>query len=281
MREAFNPLAEKAGYQHYYDSPAEFLEYLRANPVIPGIVGNQLSSQSRGTDGGWRGRYSTFQEAERAATNGSLDIAAKIMPRDISLEQSTALNTQVYDYAGDNVDVGRYLSGEPECMSSLRRKGKPIVRLLVNIAASANVDARVLEERGRALLDIVTGLEANGYSTDIVIFNRVSRGAGGDKGQGYPIYWAVKIKDSKEYFNILTMSYWLVCPSVLRRMYFAQAERWPTEVQDVAGWGYGRPADIEQADLEKLSNTIHFPRVEHGGGDWKKYTEEVLKRYAL
>lgn len=253
---------------HYYDSPALFLAALAERKVIMGALGQQMSSEGSG-HGGWAGT-GTYADTIKMATEGDYTTANKIKPRDVALTQHGAMNKITYDYAGDNVDVGLYLSGEPECMASLRRKGKPIINILVNIAASSYVDANVIRARGKAILEIMSGLEANGYGVDITICNNLR--------QDYRL--TIKVKDAKEYFNLPMLAYWLTNPSVLRRLYFRHVEQESTAIQSMLSWGYGSPADIPQDELDKMPDCVYFPIVrDNDTGRYERAIEQIMETY--
>ena len=58
-----------------------------------------------------------------------------------------------YDVVGEQVDVGLFLAGEPECMAVFDNKegmGKGVVKIMVNITASANINKQLIINRGAA-----------------------------------------------------------------------------------------------------------------------------------
>lgn len=193
------------------------------------------------------------------------------------------MNTTIYDYAGCSVDVGRYLSSEPECMMSLKKRGKPIINILVNVAANCFIERTAIEARGKAILEIMSGLETNGYGVDITIVNYVHGGGfmgGGNRDLRYRL--EIKVKDSKEYFNIESLAFWLVSSSVLRRLYFKQAEQESPQIQDDIGNGYGGALNLEQEKLDAMPDCVYFPMIEdNNSSKYEQSIKQILETYKI
>lgn len=262
--------------KNYYETPDIYLRYLDSKAPVDGYLTNNYLSSNRKCAADWCDTYD-FAEAMDLGRKGDFKTAEKIKPTDLYLHNKNALNAVIYDYAGDNVDIGRFVSGEPECMMSLRKKGKPIITLLVNVSVDCGVEAEKIIERGRAVLDIVSGLEANGYAVDITIIDSMYDNT-------HRNYWnKIKIKDCKEYMNLPQLAFWLVSPSVLRRLGFRHSELYPDDIQGDIGEGYGRPRDLEKQELDLEKDTIYFPKLDSWGRgiDFSKNIKQALEQYGI
>jgi hypothetical protein len=266
------------GYEHF-DSTEKFLYELEKRPIIRGICGRAKSSESPGGDGGWRDTKD-YATAFRKGEKGDPEEALKIKPREAELINHGYLNKVVHDYAGDNVDVGLYLSGEPECMMSLRKRGKPIINILINISASCFVEGDVIRKRGKAILEIMSGLEIAGYGVEITVTKRVTGYDNKHVLRGYRC--DIKVKDSKEYFNIEKLAYWLISNSVLRRLMFRYSEQTPEIIQEALGTGYGAPRNLEQKELDEMPDCVYFPIVtDNDDGNYQKAINQILETYKV
>lgn len=76
-----------------------------------------------------------------------------------------------YDVTGSDVDVARYLSGEPENMIAYTMVETPrvgrVITLAVNVGASGIVDSKVITARGKYIVSLVYALESMGLRTEL------------------------------------------------------------------------------------------------------------------
>ncbi len=76
-----------------------------------------------------------------------------------------------YDVSGADVDVARYLSGEPENMISYLMVETPkagrVITLVMNVGAGAGVSAQILIARGKAVVALVCAIESIGLRTEL------------------------------------------------------------------------------------------------------------------
>lgn len=262
-----NSKKEETGHESF-ESTEDYLSYLQNTPQGTGILSCMASSIKESSN--WSGTDS-IGESYKKAINGDSSIMATIAPIDVNMTSNISLKRDVFDVAGDRVDVGRYCSGEPDCMVTSQKKGKPIVKILINGSAACFVNSETILERGKAILNIMSGLESNGYSTEIVWISYCTQGT----------KLEIKLKSAREYFDLAKMSYWLVCPSVLRRLSFAWKERLSDRWQSKIGGGYGTPCDLSSAELEQESDCVYFPMLKSSDTSvFKKQLDEVLAKYA-
>lgn len=260
-----------------FHSPREYVNYLKKAPIIYSACGRAESSSKPGD---WSGKFS-YLEALNAAEKGDPEEAKNITPSDHLLGYNNMTNTVVYDYEGSNVDIGRYMSGEPECMISMKRKGRPILTIVYNLTTSCTVDADTMRAKGRILLNTITGLEQNGYGVELIMC--VTAKASCSYLESGPILTAtfIKVKDSKEYFNADLLAYWLVDPSAFRRLWFRECEVAPEWVQEGLSNSYGSVGDLPTGFLKKKPHWIYFPRTLQTTEATTKRMKEILEKYSV
>ena len=79
-----------------------------------------------------------------------------------------------YDVAGDYLDIGRYLSGEPECFGVHVHddtQSKPVVRINVSTAISASVSVGSIFSRGAAAIAAIDVIESCGTRVEVWAVN--------------------------------------------------------------------------------------------------------------
>lgn len=259
--------------EYNYDTPELFLRALQDRPRKPGACSSVKGSDQQPHNKSWCD-LPTVEAAIAKAATGDPETARLIVPRNAELAQHSAMNTVVYDYAGDNVDVGRYLSGEPECMASLRKKGKPIINILVNITVAHYVTRQAIINRGKAILEIMSGLESNGYGVDITIVNIVKGCRDSDLHTV-----TVKVKDSKEYFNLHSLAFWLVSPSAFRRLWFRFIEQEDSKIQNNIGPCYGAVKDVPKKILDTMSACVYFPILRDNYSNYGDVIKNILEEF--
>ena len=93
--------------------------------------------------------------------------------------------------AGDEVDVGLYLSGEPECMIEYQPEIIPsfgkVARIIVNLTSSANVKAETYFQRGAAASLLVDALESCGIRCEV--WGVFAYGGYGNDGNKVNSHW--------------------------------------------------------------------------------------------
>jgi hypothetical protein len=251
-----------------FDSPEEFSLYCQNTAVnSEGICGRKMASDNNDGHGG--ADVKTFKQAVKKSEEGDLVMAQTIKPKDIELSHHGRMTCTHYDTSGDFVDMGRFLSGEPECMGASRRLGKPIINIMVNITVGSFISPKAIIERGKAILEIMSGLESNGYGVQITLYSSVNR---------YQEYY-IKVKDPKEYFNLQSLAFWLISPSVFRKFVFRALETESTELQQAIGFGYGRQRDIDQKELDEMPDCVYFPLLDDNGGKYTGIIQTIMEKY--
>lgn len=144
-----------------------------------------------------------------------------------------------YDVSGDYPDIDRYLAGDPEHMISYGSHiaAKPVIKLAVNVTASADIPANHLINRGSAVVALVDAIEGNGNSVELTAVETSSR-------KNCIAVYAVALKKAGEVLSIDDIAFGLGHPDMLRRIFFSIMERDPwTEGRGYVN-SYGSPADL-------------------------------------
>lgn len=142
-----------------------------------------------------------------------------------------------FGVTGSSVDMGRFMSGEPECMQDFSLEpeagmGK-VVKVLVAGVTSANVSPENIMSRGCAVLALVDTLHKLGVGIELWWESTIE----GNDGKAYSS--AVKLHDSEEMLDINSVMFALAHPSMLRRLQFSVQEQSETAKQQNVGGGYG------------------------------------------
>ncbi len=118
-----------------------------------------------------------YEEAVRDALNGNVkrtDYFAGILDNVKTLVR-TEKTAMTHDVTGEILDIGAYLSGEPECfMRRNPRPDKPVVRVAVDMAFSAGNTSERINRRGAAIVALIDELQNMGFYTEVRVLSRVS-----------------------------------------------------------------------------------------------------------
>lgn len=208
-------------YNETYRSLAEFVDYCQGdeytNPhqdiwVYGGeeFYGDQDRNAYLLAREGWR-------EGMRQATP-----IAKHALQTLEAESSKDSFEAEWGMAGSEVDVGRFLTGVPECMIEyspvkVSNVGK-VVTLVSSCSISASINPASVIKRGAAIVGLAMALEESQHSVEIWIDHTIDN-------YGRPFSARVLIKGAQDSIDPAILAYWLSNPSVLREMMFAHQYR--------------------------------------------------------
>lgn len=188
----------------------------------------------------------SYEEANDLALNGwdygAEEVNKIMMERAENYEQVKRLTIS---YVGCVPCIPAYLSGSPANMIAIKKRptNKPIITICYNSAVGYNITAEAITKAAAKLLNVIRGLEAGGAAINLFACS-FSRSRDSTETETL----AVKIKDSKEPFNVLNMAYPLIHPSFLRRQSFAFTERNGGKYKTWNGYG------CTIRDREKMQN---------------------------
>jgi hypothetical protein len=163
-----------------------------------------------------------------------------------------------FDVSGEAVDVGRYLSNEPECMFAQQITPLSSVAIIVNIAARCDADAQCIYNRGIAIAAVIHALQASGRGVSLAIMEAV------DDHRGNLHLTEITLQEFGEYINPGRLAFWVAHPAALRRCLFRYNEQQDAEVRErfsfYEGGGYGKPTNVPQEHIPE--SVVHFPYIE-------------------
>lgn len=231
----------------------------------------------------WSGRVNdwhgtrTYTEAVNLLHNGWAE-GAKLMTKSQSRElpDTDAFGfTAVHSECGSEVDVGRYLAGEPECMVdwNIQRIKAPgrIASIALNATVSSGFTQEDFQARGVSALKLIDTLESSGIRCEVLLLQCSRIGEA---------MWCMKvcIKEPEQPLDLDRMAFMLMHVSIYRRFVFRLLEQLPENYfQTFASTG-GTPADFPAQHLQP--NTIVVPKLLLSDrGEIERWVQSTLAKY--
>lgn len=185
------------------------------------------------------------------------------------------------DFAGDEVDIGAYLHGEPEHMVDYQVRqdthGKQAM-MYVNASMASRVSSERIMQRGGALYAAIEALRTEGYSLGLTMVDST-------KNNYFSHYteYQIPVVQPGEYLDIDTAAFCLAHPAFLRRGVFALNEHESNDIRHAMGYmvggGYGEPTRMA-SDLPP-----HSFLIDQGEGldlrsddDMQRFAQKVVDR---
>lgn len=234
-------------------------EFLTA-ATLPTTVG-ECSGSIRGTRS-FTGTDS-FEQAVGLAMNGWADGLAQMDAEFRRLQAALPCGDDViprFTEAGDEVDVGLFLDGDPENMIeyTMAPARKPVVKIVVSVTFSGGIPTESIFRRGAAVMLVVDGLESAGVRVEVVVDFTTNSRAGITRR-------TIMVKAADDAMDRDRLVFAICHPSMLRRLCFRLNEtegmkRW----QDLGGDGYGMPENPEPDD-----NATIFPMMSYAEPKWR------------
>jgi hypothetical protein len=170
----------------------------------------------------------TFDDAVSLAATGwtegarrCLDLRASIADRvrDAVVARKAGFG---WDLTGVCVDVGKYLTGEPECWVATASDGEStsgaVVHLVANVAASAAVGGDALFVRGAVVFAAIDVLESLGHRVELTV-------ARGTTVNGKTLQIFVPVKSASQPLDADRLAFCLCHPGFLRRLTWSVSEQ--------------------------------------------------------
>jgi hypothetical protein len=182
-----------------------------------------------------------------------LDSALELAESAVQLaEQEHMVDTfnPVWDVTGAEVDVARYLSGEPECMIDFplakTSKSGRIIALCASITYSGAIGPDTIRRRGATMVALALALSRLGHNTELwADLSGTPMGSGGD------VRIRVLVKGANDELDPSKVMFAFAHPAMLRMLGFAAIE------------GLGRDTHIcpipPRKDLPE--GTIYLPEI--------------------
>ena len=133
----------------------------------------------------------------------------------------------VFDVCGSDVDMGRYMSGEPECMvdyplAQVVKAGR-VITLCASMSVSGAVDAKSIVRQGQAVVALALALSQLGYAIEIW-----SDLTGKTYSDAYSVT-RVLVKSADDVLDPERIMFALAHPAMLRVFTFAALMRFSSE----------------------------------------------------
>lgn len=185
------------------------------------------------------------------------------------------------DFAGDEVDIGAYLHGEPEHMVDYQVRqdthGKQAM-MYVNASVASHVSSERIMQRGGALYAAIEALRTEGYSLGLTMVDSTQ-----NNSFSHYVEYQIPVVQPGEYLDIDTAAFCLAHPAFLRRGVLALNEHEPNDIRYsmgfMAGQGYGEPIPMV-SDLPP-----HSFLIDQGEGldlrsddDMQRFAQKVVDR---
>lgn len=181
----------------------------------------------------------SFEEAVDLMKNGWKEVSQELNQR-IKIKKTEVEKTRkrsVYDVSGYNVSVPRYLMGIPDSMvnsKNVKVKEKAVV-INKSIMYNWRVKKEEIIKESTKVISLINKIEKQGVRCQLnLVISSYS------EYEEHLECVKIKVKSQRERLNISKLSFPLVHPSMLRRIFLRYLEVSPTVTQGYTD-GYGNP----------------------------------------
>lgn len=230
--------------------------------------------------GGWHGGLSQLKSMPQIK-----------LPFCERLQQTYNIQTK-YDIAGGTVNIGRYLSGMPDCMRRINTTlvhnlPARIQKVFIYGTFHRHVPVSDVIKRGYTVYQIIEALEMANIQTEITLAFSTNKDnmQSEDDYDFYETY--IKIKDTTDIIYPEKLLFCLAHPSMLRRLVFSEWERNNWRIRehfhfygiDDQDHGYGAciPDWLPPSTLTKDAIVIPYIENTDGMDDVLKKVEKLIK----
>ena len=198
----------------------------------------------------------------------------------------------VYDVEGTDIDVARFVDGDPECWARQEQRltegpGRRVFRFVFAWVVSGGVSTRTIESRGAAAVALIQAMELAGHGVEVDLCYSVGAGANCGSGASYRKVEAyVNIKKADQPLDLPRLAFAIAHPASLRRIGFGLMERLPRPIlyNFTKSKGYGNGDGLfdplEQGD-------VFLGGATYDRGDWnndawvQKWIVDTLKAQGI
>jgi len=249
-----------------FDSFGEFLSYARDEKISE----TRRARMEEYPDPEFYGEgIKSYDDALRLALKGmpaegieASNLAGEILAK-VEAENDMPSFSVHYDVSGSEVDVARFLSGEPECMMNyelvdIPRTGR-VVTLVVSASAACDVTDKEIQARGVQVMSMIFAIERLGLQCEVILDWHAHGGWSGD-GKAE---MTIPLKRSGEELDPGLLTYAITHPSMMRALILATTHMYPKWLGKEIGVGYtyGSPRN-PRADRYPEGSVI-VPMLQH------------------
>jgi hypothetical protein len=199
---------------------------------------------------------------------------------DLKVNQGDMAERHIHQFteAGDEPDVGRFVSGETECMLDYQIQFVPttgrVVKLVVSIAASCGVQAKSIFRKGAVAVMVADMLERHGLRAEIVVAHAITREIKGKDAGATGALSTIMVKRPDQPVELDRLAFMLAHPAVLRRLMLHTLEQNTNEVFcRHIGEFHGYPAEIDNLG----DGTIYIEPMQYGFGNQINSDEDAAR----
>lgn len=260
----------------------EWIECVRENHhKLPEHLGEPSTWTSGSDKALWLGDGSSAASIEYAAGEGyrAAVLDGETLIRHIETDLGSAMVNDfvtTFDVAGAEVDMGRYMAGEPECMvesmpMKVMRTGR-VIKIAVPVCYPSTIHAETVKKRGAAVMALVNAFTMMQHPVEIYagIAIQGDRAVGGIK---HRLSYSIKVQDADQPLNMGRVMYALAHPTMLRHLGFIAEHQEDAAAQSAfrVGSSYGHPSyAVEIDDLNiNVENAIILPPLMSNSG-WEE-----------
>ncbi|MDE2097925.1 MAG: hypothetical protein KGL39_11800 [Patescibacteria group bacterium] len=248
-------MGEIKNISYTFDRPSEYTGLLTSKPIV---WTGALSSKKPKDDFYGVPLEEALKQSEKGWPEGLKDISRE-------LDDMRALNKinsrPAYEnsVAGFAPDIPRAVAGLPDSMlaqGAEHVKAKPVIHMLINSVFSCGIKHNTVLWRGAAVLSFIDKLEQEGHSVEITLYSH-NRCFG---VKGPYVDFMLTLKRAGESLDLDRMGYWLVSPTVHRRLFFRLCE-----LHDIEGQysgNYGRPENFSSEKITEINPTVHMGKMD-------------------
>lgn len=264
-------------YRHTFDSWQSFVSHCEKHSHMVGSLSHS-----------WL--HATVEEITDMAENGWEEGIKEALPLARAavahIEQNALVERAeaTWDVTGCEVDMGRYMSGTPECMIEyepfqISTVGR-VVTLVASIGALALYTTEQMLRKGAAVVALAIALEETQHSVEIWLDSTVARD---HTARRYLGSTRVLLKGATDRLDAKTIALALGHPSTLRYWVFADRWSFPSEWRnrlDIASGSMGCSQDPIE---DKVEGTIYMPSLNQDRNvpDPERFVMEQLGKLGL
>ncbi len=218
----------------------------------------------------------TFQDAVNLARYGWAEGVSKIqqfekldLPTHETFMQNYDIQTE-YSVAGGSVNIGRYLSGMPDCMRhmhTLNRHALPsrVQKIMIIGGSSSRASADEILKHGYKIYQIIEALEMANIQTDITLAYSAKNYDRSDDCF-YETY--IKIKKAEDVLYPEKILFCVAHPAMFRRLVFSENERNSYDIRmtyifyEDGGHGYGVYDPNWRPPIDMIKDSLLITSVE-------------------
>ena len=167
-----------------------------------------------------------FREGWAEEMPEALDIAESAVTM-AEQEQMVETFQPVWDVTGAEVDVARYLQGEPECMidfplTETSKVGR-VITLAVGTAISSAVSSSSYLKRGRCIVALALALSRLGHAVEVWAYDSSTSNAAGE----HEAHSRVMVKSAHDEIDPARLMFALAHPAMHRALMWAMRDKFP------------------------------------------------------